>query len=190
MGRGTAFKFIGRLSQDVSRTALNIASGNVVGSCIDAASSLIRVTTDVISCISEYNRTRILKNQIYESRIMLDSLYETAVRSAKAEVRQEARLLEKSLEKVRLKLDSEYQEFCRMIEARKEDLSQRMEFENKKNENFKKIRYMIKDSLTVAESALEILLQDQDKNRLQIAALQEQIRVSTGAYIKMIKEYC
>ena len=190
MGRGTAFKFVGRLSQDISRASLNIVSGNLVGVCIDAVSSLIRVTTDVISCFSEHNRTRILENQIYESQIMLDNLYDAELCSAKAEIRQEARILEKSLERARLKLDSEYQEFCRMIEARKEDLSQRMEFENKKNENLKKIRYMIKDTLTISESALEILLQDYDKNRLQIAALQELIRVSTGAYTKMIKEYC
>ncbi len=190
MGRGTAFKFVGRLSQDISRASLNIVSGNLVGVCIDAASSLIRATTDVISCFSEHNRTRILKNQIYESQIMLDNLYDAELRSAKAEIRREARILEKSLERARLKLDSEYQEFCRMIEARKEDLSQRMEFENKKNENLKKIRYMIKDTLTISQSALEILLQDYDKNRLQIAALQELIRVSTGAYTKMIKEYC
>lgn len=190
MGRGTAFKFVGRLSQDISRASLNIVSGNLVGVCIDAVSSLSRVTTDVISCFSEHNRTRILKNQIYESQIMLDNLYDAELRSAKAEIRQEARILEKSLERARLKLDSEYQEFCRMIEARKEALSQRMEFENKKNENLKKIRYIIKDTLTISQLALEILLQDYDKNRLQIAALQEQIRVSTGAYTKMIKEYC
>ncbi|MGC7872081.1 hypothetical protein ACPUYX_11195 [Desulfosporosinus sp. SYSU MS00001] len=190
MKSAAAFKFIGKLSTDVMRCTMNINSGNVVCACIDAGIALIDMTSSIISYSSECKRTSILRHQIYESKALLDLTVEQHRRAAELEIQNKNQLLLSGLQKLKLELSKEYEAICLNIESQKNQLIQSIEFERKRNQIVDNVRLMIKDTLTISADTLEILNKDHNRNKFHIASLEEQIRLSTAQYSKMIKLCC
>lgn len=190
MNSNTAFRFIGKLSNDTMRCALNINSGNVVCACIDAGIALIDMASSIISYSSECKRTSILRNNIYESKALLDLMVKQHQQASEIEIQNANQLLVKGLEILKLELSKEYEEICLTIENEKNRLMRNLEFEKKRTQIVDNVRFMIKDTITISADALEILNKDYDKNKFQIASLEEQLRLSTAQYTKMIKLCC
>ena len=190
MKNAVAFRFIGKLSNDTMRCAMNINSGNVVCACIDAGIALIDMASSVISYSNECKRTNILRQQIYESKALLDLMVAQQQKAAEIEIQNANQLLVNGLEKLKLELSKEYEAICLNVENQKNQLIQGMEFERKRNQIVDNVRLMIKDTLTISTDALEILNRDPDKNKFHIGSLEEQIRLSTAQYTKMIKLCC
>lgn len=188
-----AFRFLGKLSTTAIRCVNNINSGNVVCACIDAGISLIDMTSSIISCSNEFNRTTILKNQIYESKVMLDNFVNQCEKTAQLEIEYEMLLMIKTLDKVKLELKREEENMRLQVSEEKIKVIASIEFETKRNKAVQKVRLMIKDTITIATNTLDELHKSEDseiRNRQQIAALEEQLRISTSQYSKMIKLCC
>lgn len=187
MNSDLAFRFLGKLSNDSIRCAQNIESGNVVCACIDAGIALIDMTSSIISYSSECKRTNMLKEQIYESKALLDIAVEKHRKNIEMEIEAANELLIKGLERMKLELSTEYELMCSYVEGQMNYINQNIEFERKRNSIAEKVRHMIKDTITISTDALEILNQHPEINRIQILSLEEQMRLSTSQYTKMIK---
>lgn len=186
----TAFRFIGRLSNDAMRCATNNSSGNVVCACIDAGVALIDMASSTISYSTECKRSSILKHQIYESKVLLDLMVGQHHVITELEIQNANQLLVRGLEKLKLELSKEYEAVCLNIESQKNHLIQNLEFDRKQNQIVDNVRLMIKDTLTISTDTLEILNKNFNRNKIQIASLEEQIRLSMAQYNKMIKLCC
>lgn len=187
MTNSTAFRFIGKISNDTLRCAMNVNSGNAVCACIDAGVALIDMASSIITFSSECNRTDILRKHTYESKILLDTLVSQTRSLNEEEIEKKKLLLISGLKKVKLELQKEYEIVCLDIEAEKKRLIQNIEFERKRNITINKVSLLIRDVLVISTDALEALSINYDKNKTQIACLEEQIRQSTAQYNKIIK---
>ncbi|MTK06647.1 MAG: hypothetical protein F8N38_06125 [Hungatella sp.] len=186
----TAFRFIGRLSNDAMRCATNNGSGNAVCACIDAGVALIDMASSTISYSRECKRTSILKHQIYESKVLLDLMVGQHQVITELEIQNANQLLVRGLEKLKLELSKEYEAVCLNIESQKNHLIQNLEFDRKQNQIVDNVRLMIIDTLTISTDTLEILNKNFNRNKIQIASLEEQIRLAMAQYNKMIKLCC
>lgn len=190
MKSAVAFRFIGKLSNDAMRCAMNINSGNVVCACIDAGVALIDMASSIISYSNECKRTGILRYQIYESKALLDLMVEQHQKTAEIEIDKANQLLISGLKKLKLELANEYEAICLNVESQKSQLNQNTDFERKRTQIVDNVRLMIKDTLTISTDALEALNKNYGKNKFHIASLEEQIRLSTAQYSKMLKLSC
>lgn len=181
------FRFLGRLSDVAVRVGVNISMGNAVGACVDAACDLLNMTSSIITCFEEFKRTRILADQVYKSKIMLDMLVEQERNSAQHEVEAYRTFIAAGLKKLKLELKKEYEYMCRETEVQKRKAEQDAEYYRAVSEKIKRIRLMVKDSITVSEAALRALSVNYIKNRLEIESLQEQIRIAALQYNKLLK---
>lgn len=189
MRKGAAFRFIGSLSSSVIRASSNTSSGNVVYACIDAGIALIDMTSSVIGCMSEFERTKILSSQLRNQKRGLDKIVQIEKERSEEELKLAKESLLKQLEQKKLELNRQYEIMRKQTEAEILAFSNTLELDQKRIAIITKVRLMSQDAINIATEALDELNKNPVQNSINIANLQEQLRLAVAQYNKLVNLY-
>lgn len=190
MRKGAAFRFFGSISSSVMFASANVSSGNVVYACIDAGIALIDMTSSIIACMSEFERTRILSDQMSDRKKGLNRVLQIEKEQSEEAIKRAKEILLKQLEQKKLELNQQYEIMRKHTEAEILAFKNTLELDQKRTAIITKVRLMSQDAINIAKDALDELNKNPVANSINIANLQEQLRLAVAQYSKLVKIYC
>lgn len=190
MNKNFAFKLCGELCNTGINLAYSVSTGNTAMVCLKAGIDLLDMTSSLISCSAESNKTKQMQSAYQENEIEYEKLRTATRKQTEIIISREKNASQIRIGRLKAELDKELTILNQKMEQASAELKSTNEFTIRRSELASRIRIKVKEAIDEVSNLLEQYTKENPDDALFTATLHEQLRVSTTHYTKFVSTCC